>query len=102
MNKKILFNGQKNNDKSNHYKFVEPWFGTGLLLSNGERWYKRRRLITPSFHFDILQDFFHIMNEQSLILADLVGRESAKNENGTVDIYSFIGLCALDIICGKN
>ena len=42
------------------------------------------------------------MNEQSLILTEILAREAAKDKNGIVDMFSYIGLCALDIICGNK
>ena len=72
------------------------------LKSHGEKWSKRRRLITPTFHFEILNDFLLVMNEQAEILtnilADLPRNEANEIE---VDIFSRLCSCTLDIICGK-
>ena len=40
------------------------------------------------------------MNEQAEILVEILN-ESAKNKL-EINIYKKIGLCSLDIICGKN
>ena len=71
-----------------------------LNQSYGEKWSKRRKLITPTFHFEILNDFLSVMNEQSEILVQILN-ESAKNKQ-EINIYKKIGLCSLDIICGTN
>jgi cytochrome P450 len=81
------------------YKFLHPWLGTGLLTSNGNKWSKRRKLLTPSFHFDILKDFLFVMNEQADTLINIL-KEDMKT-NPTLDIASYISRCTLDIICGK-
>ncbi|XP_076879046.1 cytochrome P450 4V7 [Brachyhypopomus gauderio] len=83
-------------DKSYPYRFLQPWLGTGLLTSTGDKWRRRRKMLTPSFHFSILADFLEVMNEQSEILVqkmqDHVGGEP-------FNCFSYITLCALDIIC---
>ncbi len=55
-------------------------------------------MLTPTFHFRILEDFLPIFNEQAEILA-----EKFTSHVGTVysDIYKDVTLCTLDIICGK-
>ena len=57
-------------------------------------------MITPSFHFGILNDFVSIMNEQANILVNILSNLS--NAEKEIDIFKRIGFCALDIICGKN
>ena len=95
---KFLVNSSKHTDKSMDYDFLHDWLGTGLLTSGGEKWKTRRHLITPSFHFDILNDFLIVMNEQSEIFVNnLIEKSKSKKK---FDICPLISSCALDIICG--
>nr|AIT16229.1 cytochrome P450 family 4 protein [Sternaspis scutata] len=82
--------------KSQEYRFLHPWVGTGLLTSTGDKWKMRRRLLTPTFHFRILYDFLQVFNEQSAIM---VQRLEKQVDKGEFDMFPFITLCALDIIC---
>ena len=50
------------------YGLVEPWLGQGLLVSNGAKWARSRRLLTPAFHFDILKQYLHVKNRASAVL----------------------------------
>lgn len=68
--------------------------------SYGDKWQSRRRLLTPSFHFEILNDFLHVMNEQAEIMVEIMAKKV--KEDSTVDVFQRIAKCALDIICGKN
>ena len=71
-------------------------------ICEGIRWRTRRRMLTPAFHFQILESFFDVFNEQSRSLIDeLTAILSAKKMNDTVDVYDIMTQCALDIICGK-
>ncbi|KAM9856665.1 cytochrome P450 4V8 [Aulostomus maculatus] len=83
-------------DKSYAYTFLHPWLGTGLLTSTGNKWRRRRKMLTPTFHFSILTDFLEVMNEQAeLLVKKLEKRVGA----GPFDCFSDVTLCALDIIC---
>ncbi|GFQ96023.1 cytochrome P450 4V2, partial [Trichonephila clavata] len=91
-----LISGSKHMEKSWSYKWLHPWLGTGLLTSYGSKWKSRRRLLTPSFHFEILKDFLPIFNEQSQVLVKQLRNEITKD---STDISMPITLCSLDIIC---
>ncbi|CAG7719200.1 unnamed protein product, partial [Allacma fusca] len=91
-----LLTSSKHTEKGIMYSFLMPWLGTGLLTSKGERWHSRRKLLTPSFHFKILEDFVVIFNEQSKILVDIL-REDFKDHEER-DICKYLTTCALDII----
>lgn len=56
-------------------------------------------MLTPTFHFSILEDFLEVMNEQAEILVEKLEQHAGK---GPFNCFSLITLCALDIICGKQ
>lgn len=85
--------------KSNDYDAFRLWLNDGLLLSTGKKWFKRRRLLTPSFHFNILEDFISIFNNCSDILIDKLKKEI---DNDSIDLHPFVTLCSLDAIYGKK
>ncbi|CAB4010373.1 cytochrome P450 4V2 [Paramuricea clavata] len=67
-----------------------------LYFSTGNKWKSRRKLLTPAFHFKILNEFVSIHQKQSAILIQLL---QAKADKGEFDIVPYITLCVLDIIC---
>jgi cytochrome P450 len=74
-------------------------FTVVCLNSVGEKWRRRRKILTPAFHFKILEDFIDVFVDQSLILVKKLKREVG-NESG-FNIFPYVTLCTLDIICGK-
>nr|CAH0105057.1 unnamed protein product [Daphnia galeata] len=93
----VILSSSKLIDKSRDYNYLEPWLNTGLLTSTGSKWFSRRKMLTPTFHFKILEDFVQVFNEQSQILIEQL-HDALKVEN-ELDIYPFITRCTLDIIC---
>jgi len=53
-------------------------------------------MLTPAFHFRILEEFLVVMNKQSSILCNILEPLAGKN---VFDIFPFVTHCALDIIC---
>lgn len=77
------------------YKVLGQWLGNGLLLSDGKVWYQRRKIITPTFHFSILEQFVEVFDLQSNLC---VQRLEQRANGETFDVYPFVCLAALDII----
>ncbi len=83
-------------EKSSNYDLLHPWLGRGLLTNTGDKWRSRRKLLTPAFHFRIIDDFIPIINEHSFTFVDRL-----KLTVGSIidDICPYVTSCTLDIIC---
>lgn len=59
--------------------YVSSFKGKGLLIANGERWFRNRRLITPAFHFDLLKPYIYVYNQctEILLVRERKGQEIA-------------------------
>ncbi|XP_055676455.1 cytochrome P450 4c3 [Lutzomyia longipalpis] len=91
-----ILGSPKHIDKSSDYNYLHPWLGTGLLTSSGIKWHSRRKILTPAFHFKILEDFIDVFSEQSSILASKLAVEVEKE---SFNIFPYVTLCTLDIVC---
>ncbi|CAG9830836.1 unnamed protein product [Diabrotica balteata] len=67
----LILNNSKHIEKSAFYDFLHSWLGNGLLTSKGANWHKRRKILTPAFHFNILQEFVDIFNKEVNHLVDV-------------------------------
>ncbi|KAJ4434438.1 Cytochrome P450 4C1, partial [Periplaneta americana] len=92
----VILRDTKHLDKSFVYSLLRPWLGEGLVTGTGDRWHSHRKLITPTFHFKILDVFVDVFVEKSDIL---IKKLQSKMGGKDFDIYPFITKCALDIIC---
>ncbi|EDW89347.2 uncharacterized protein Dyak_GE19199 [Drosophila yakuba] len=83
--------------KSDVYDLTHPWLGLGLLTSTGSKWHKHRKMITPAFHFNILQDFHEVMNENSTKFIDQLKKVA---DGGNIfDFQEEAHYFTLDVIC---
>jgi len=70
----------------------------GLIITSGKKWLQRRKIITPSFHFKILEQFAEVMDIQGCIFVENL----KKLEGQDVDFFPMMSLYALDVICGRK
>ncbi|XP_050086154.1 cytochrome P450 4d1 [Anopheles aquasalis] len=92
----VLLSSPKYISKSGEYDFIKPWLGDGLLISDGRKWQARRKVITPSFHFKILDQFVEIFDHQGSTLVDILHLFAKSGE--TFDVFPLVTLYALDVI----
>ncbi|XP_011630919.2 cytochrome P450 4C1-like, partial [Pogonomyrmex barbatus] len=83
-------------EKSLIYNNLHPWLNTGLLTSGGNKWHSRRKILTPTFHFGILQQFADILITEGENMAN-----SLKNTGDIIikDLISFISEHTLNALC---
>lgn len=92
-----VLTSSKHLKKSNDYEMMKNWLGDGLLLSIGDKWRQRRKILTPAFHFQILEKFVDVMNDHGNILIEKLEKFNGRE----VDVHPLLNLYALDVICGK-
>lgn len=93
---KIL--GNKNFIRRTGYvtKVGKPFFRNGLLMSDGDTWRIHRKIISSTFHNNVLDQFVENFTKNSAILVS----KMRNNCNETAfNIYPLISLCTLDVIC---
>nr|ADC44464.3 cytochrome P450 family 4 [Bactrocera dorsalis] len=105
-----VFQSQTLNTKGLLYDLVRPFLGEGLLVSSDQQWHDRRKLLTPAFHFNILQSFIEVFKNETLKLVDLLSAKQDQNLNLNEIIPEFtlnsvcetaLGIC-LDDITGSS
>ncbi|XP_011055130.1 PREDICTED: cytochrome P450 4C1-like isoform X2 [Acromyrmex echinatior] len=95
----LIFPSTVNITKGNSYDLLKPWLGNGLLTSTGKQWFHDRKLIGPTFHFSILDQFAVILSEKAEILTKCLEKKIKDNPGKAVDIFPFMINVTLDIIC---
>jgi len=68
-----------------------------IIYILGAKWHSRRKMLSPTFHYNILQQFVAILIEEGEIMT-----ETLKNTQSTVvkDLVSFVSEHTLNTICG--
>ena len=78
------------------YRMLKPWIGDGLLVTEGKKWFRNRRLLTPAFHYEILKPYIQVSNSCLEIMLDQWQKSAEKKE--PVKTFDSISFLTLDIL----
>ncbi|XP_013844289.1 cytochrome P450 4A6 isoform X2 [Sus scrofa] len=78
------------------HKFLSPWIGYGLLLSDGQTWFQHRRMLTPAFHYDILKPYVNLMADSVKVMLDKW--EQLVTQDSHLEIFGHVSLMTLDTV----
>ncbi|GJQ72804.1 hypothetical protein Trydic_g1454 [Trypoxylus dichotomus] len=92
----IVLRSSLHNKKGIFYENLYEWLGEGLLIAEGAKWFRQRKLLTPAFHFKILESFMNIFIEKG---GELVEDLSTKVNSDYFDVLPMITNTTLDVIC---
>uniref|UniRef100_A0A3B3RM35 Cytochrome P450, family 4, subfamily T, polypeptide 8 n=1 Tax=Paramormyrops kingsleyae TaxID=1676925 RepID=A0A3B3RM35_9TELE len=70
--------------------------GNGLLVSQGQKWFLHRRLLTPGFHYDILKHYVTLMAESARAMLDKW--EVYADQDEPFELFNHVSLMTLDSI----
>ena len=80
------------------YSTVTDFLGYGLLVVNYKKWFSRRRLLTPAFHYGIIESYVSIYNETTDVLLNKWRSLVHDDDSTTVDVFQHSTLYTLDVI----
>ncbi|XP_043498468.1 cytochrome P450 4C1-like [Polistes fuscatus] len=95
---KVLMTSTENIDKKDIYFLLTPWLSYGLLTSTGKKWQKRRKMLTPAFHFKILEHSVTTFNKEAHCLVESLKQEG-QGDAVVKNLQTFITQYTLNIIC---
>uniref|UniRef100_A0A8C7PUV3 Cytochrome P450, family 4, subfamily T, polypeptide 8 n=1 Tax=Oncorhynchus mykiss TaxID=8022 RepID=A0A8C7PUV3_ONCMY len=70
--------------------------GDGLLVSEGQKWFRHRRLLTPGFHYDVLKPYVKLMADSAKTMLDKWETHSKSDES--FELFEHVSLMTLDSI----
>jgi len=82
------------------YDYFRDWIGDGLVLLDGEKWKKHRKLVTPAFHFNVLKQYTKTFVDCADVMLDKF--EDMTSE--PIDVSEHLSLMTLDsiLICAYS
>lgn len=93
---KVLSSTTNYLQKNIMYNFLKPWLRNGLIIvSSSTYWRNHRKVITPAFHFKILEEFVETFDRQCQIM---IRKLNEKADGLVIDVTEYLNLMALDII----
>ncbi|CAH0714221.1 unnamed protein product, partial [Brenthis ino] len=91
-----IFSTTQFNDKKVPYDFLRPWLSDGLLISNGNKWHRRRKMLTPVFHINLLKKFVDTFVHHTEDLLEII---EEKGLGTKINLHALITHASFRIMC---
>ncbi|XP_020293283.1 cytochrome P450 4C1-like [Pseudomyrmex gracilis] len=85
-------------NKSYDVMMLSEWLDDGLLTAKGEQWHKDRKLLTPTFHFDILKQYALTMSQKTEMMIKDIEENLKENPQQAISIIPCITKVVTNII----
>ncbi|EDW29524.1 GL22721 [Drosophila persimilis] len=92
-----LCSAQQMLQKTTDYKVFENWLCEGLFTADYDKWFQRRKTLTPAFNYTMIKQFVQVFERQSRILLPRVAEYAESGKS--VDFLDLISCYTLDVIC---
>ncbi|KAJ1519326.1 hypothetical protein ONE63_004625 [Megalurothrips usitatus] len=92
----LLNSGKQTHKPEVVYGPVSGFFGRGLITLNGEAWRRHRRVLTPAFHFAVLERYSGIFTRRAALFADKLAEAEAGGHS--FDFMPHIGAFVTDTV----
>ncbi|CEF69641.1 Cytochrome P450 4V2 [Strongyloides ratti] len=92
-----ILESQTELSKGDTYDFLSDWLGHGLLISDGDKWRNKRKILTPTFNYNMLKKYFGVYNNESKIFVDKLEQFADSGEE--INVFDYAKRAVLDIIC---
>ncbi|XP_049840972.1 cytochrome P450 4V2-like [Schistocerca gregaria] len=76
------------------HNMVSIFFGDGLFSKRGDQWRAHRKIISPTFHLQILEQFLEVFNAG----AEVLTKRLAATCGQEVDLFPVVSLTTLEMI----
>ncbi|XP_022103426.1 cytochrome P450 4F1-like [Acanthaster planci] len=93
---KPLLTGAVASEKSPMYELLADWVGEGLATSKGAKWKRNRRLLTHSFHLDVLRTYSVAYNDCVEVLLGKMDQLAVQGK--PIDVNHELVLATFDVI----
>jgi enediyne biosynthesis protein E7 len=94
--KRVLLSNHRNYTKGEGIDRVKILLGNGLMTSEGDFWRKQRRMMQPSFHRRVIDQFAALISEVNLKYAERWAAQAARGE--AVNISNDMSELTLEIV----
>jgi cytochrome P450 family 4 len=90
----LILSSNNHLQKAEEYRYFKPWFGDGLLISQGSHWRHHRKMIAPTFHQTILKSFVPTFVQHSKNVVNRMSKEVGKE----FDVHDYMSQTTVEIL----